>query len=293
MKSSPVVARTSNKRKKLVLTDSSGEDIPLASSPAKQLASAAVPMPGALEATTVPPRLNGRGKATSPVRHESDSDDSDVDTKKKKKKVAPRPAPSKPPRKKVKKEEPDSDDDADFADAPKPPKKAAATRKRKVKPESSDEEAGGPPKKTAKPRAKKVKAEHASEPPATPQKKKGKAKKADDADEVDGSPSKAAKKKEEEEEEDMYRWWEAEGEADGSTKWKTLTHNGVLFPPPYETLPASVKMKYNGMPYVFVSPPYLTASPRQTFRLASRIRRSCRLLWGNDHDRARPRCHIQ
>ncbi|KAF9029059.1 hypothetical protein BDZ89DRAFT_1112826 [Hymenopellis radicata] len=31
-----------------------------------------------------------------------------------------------------------------------------------------------------------------------------------------------------------------------SVKWNTLEHSGVLFPPPYEPLPSSVKMKYNG-----------------------------------------------
>ncbi|KAI9611858.1 hypothetical protein KEM48_004365 [Puccinia striiformis f. sp. tritici PST-130] len=31
-------------------------------------------------------------------------------------------------------------------------------------------------------------------------------------------------------------------------KWKTLEHNGVLFPPDYEPLPSHVKMKYDGKP---------------------------------------------
>ena len=64
------------------------------------------------------------------------------------------------------------------------------------------------------------------------------------------SPSKAkAKKKEEqdEEQEEVFKWWEnTDPNGDGSVKWTTLEHNGVLFPPPYEPLPTTVKMKYNG-----------------------------------------------
>lgn len=40
--------------------------------------------------------------------------------------------------------------------------------------------------------------------------------------------------------------WEAEAMGDGTTKWTTLEHAGVLFPPPYEPLPKGVKMKYDG-----------------------------------------------
>ncbi|KAK4057286.1 DNA topoisomerase 1 [Microbotryomycetes sp. JL221] len=43
---------------------------------------------------------------------------------------------------------------------------------------------------------------------------------------------------------ETYKWWEHE--QDGSTKWKTLEHNGVLFPPEYE--PHGIKMKYDGKP---------------------------------------------
>jgi len=51
----------------------------------------------------------------------------------------------------------------------------------------------------------------------------------------------------EEEEDEEYRWWEAAaGQSDGTKKWTTLEHNGVLFPPPYEPLPKHVKMKYDG-----------------------------------------------
>ena len=46
-------------------------------------------------------------------------------------------------------------------------------------------------------------------------------------------------------EEEKYRWWEHQKE-DASIKWDTLSHNGVLFPPAYEPLPADVKLKYDG-----------------------------------------------
>lgn len=50
-----------------------------------------------------------------------------------------------------------------------------------------------------------------------------------------------------EEEEEEYKWWE-QPETDGTVKWTTLEHNGVVFPPPYEPLPKDVKMLYNGVP---------------------------------------------
>ena len=66
--------------------------------------------------------------------------------------------------------------------------------------------------------------------------------------------SKAMKKEETEEdleaeaEEEEYRWWEDLSKGDGTKKWSTLEHNGVVFPPPYEPLPNNVQMRYNGIP---------------------------------------------
>lgn len=54
----------------------------------------------------------------------------------------------------------------------------------------------------------------------------------------------------EEEEEEEYKWWENQAETDGTQKWTTLEHNGVLFPPSYEPLPKNVKMKYAGVDVV-------------------------------------------
>ncbi|PYH89913.1 topoisomerase I [Aspergillus ellipticus CBS 707.79] len=50
------------------------------------------------------------------------------------------------------------------------------------------------------------------------------------------------------EEEEEYKWWEDPTKGDGTIKWTSLEHNGVVFPPPYEPLPRDVKMKYDGIP---------------------------------------------
>ncbi|KAH9908905.1 hypothetical protein F4778DRAFT_714550 [Xylariomycetidae sp. FL2044] len=66
--------------------------------------------------------------------------------------------------------------------------------------------------------------------------------------------AKKAKKEESEplgddaEEAEEYAWWDAPKKEDNSTKWETLEHNGVLFPPEYETLPKNVKLVYDGTP---------------------------------------------
>lgn len=40
-----------------------------------------------------------------------------------------------------------------------------------------------------------------------------------------------------------YRWWNAEELPEG-IQWRTLEHNGVMFPPPYK--PHNVPLVYNG-----------------------------------------------
>ena len=49
-------------------------------------------------------------------------------------------------------------------------------------------------------------------------------------------------------EEEEYRWWEDPTKGDGTKKWTTLEHAGVVFPPPYQPLPKNVHMLYDGMP---------------------------------------------
>ncbi|KAI1499170.1 putative DNA topoisomerase 1 [Biscogniauxia marginata] len=69
---------------------------------------------------------------------------------------------------------------------------------------------------------------------------------------ADKAPAKKAKKEESEElaseEEEEYRWWDAPKKEDDTIKWKTLEHNGVIFPPPYEPLPKNVRLIYDGTP---------------------------------------------
>ncbi|KAJ8611821.1 hypothetical protein MRB53_037734 [Persea americana] len=63
---------------------------------------------------------------------------------------------------------------------------------------------------------------------------------------------KAAVKQEEEaeegDEEEEYQWWNDPSKGDGTIKWTTLEHNGVVFPPAYEPLPKNVQMLYDGAP---------------------------------------------
>jgi DNA topoisomerase-1 len=130
-------------------------------------------------------------------------------------------------RKAVKKESDSEDDDKPLSKAKKPaPKKANGAKK--VKKEESDD--GDAPLKKKAPAVKKAK--------AAPAAAKGK--------------GKAAAKEEDQEEgeegEEEYRWWEDPTKGDGTTKWTTLEHNGVVFPPEYEPLPPNVKMLYDGVP---------------------------------------------
>ncbi len=119
----------------------------------------------------------------------------------------------------------------------------AAPKKKVVKKEVKEEESSEEPvsRKTAK--ATSAKGKKAITNGKTPT--KGKAVKAaapdgdDDLDDPDG---------EQEEGEEEYRWWEDTAKGDGTEKWKTLEHAGVVFPPPYEPLPENVKLLYDGVP---------------------------------------------
>jgi len=257
-----VPPRRNLKRKKPVYAESSSDDdTPLASSPLKQSTSAAVYMPGAADATTAP--LNG-----SKVKSEDISDESsDSRTKKK------------PIKKKVKRED-DSDNE--------PLLKKTASRKRKVKEESDVEMSDDmKPVSTKKTVPKKPK----QETDADSKPKKGKTVKEEPASPTKGKGKK--KQKDDEEEEDVYRWWDAGPDADGSVKWQTLEHNGVIFPPPYEPLPSHIKMKYDGKSLVCGSFLPFIYFHRQRSRPSTRVRRSRRFLCSLIGDRPRPRYYFQ
>lgn len=122
--------------------------------------------------------------------------------------------------------ESDSDDDVPLAKKKIPVKKANGVKK-----QESDSDAP----LAKKPTAKKVKAKPAAAPV-----KKGKAKiKSEEEEQQDQDAD---------EEENEYRWWEDTAKGDGTKKWDTLEHNGVVFPPEYEPLPKNVKLVYDGVP---------------------------------------------
>lgn len=98
-----------------------------------------------------------------------------------------------------------------------------------VKKESSDDEP-----LVRKPAAKKTKAETSSPKKGT----KGKGVKKEETEQD----------READEQEEEYRWWEDPTKGDGTSKWTTLEHAGVVFPPPYQPLPKNVCMRYNGAP---------------------------------------------
>lgn len=125
----------------------------------------------------------------------------------------------------------DEDSDDDVPLAKKKAAKAASSKKTngKVKPEESDDD---------KPLSRKA---------AVAKKPKGAAA-AKTTTKVKGKKVETEDDAEAEEEEEEYRWWEDTAKGDGTKKWTTLQHNGVVFPPPYEPLPKNVKMKYDGVP---------------------------------------------
>ncbi|KAH8922426.1 hypothetical protein BT69DRAFT_243853 [Atractiella rhizophila] len=147
--------------------------------------------------------------------------------------VAEKPKPSRLPSKRARVKDEDSDDEPLV-------KRNAKSHEREVKTSSK------PPakRKTATAKAREVPKEEEDVDMADIRSSKAK---------TNGRASASAKKKgkkEEgedvvkEEEEEVYKWWEAE--TDGTKKWTTLEHNGVLFPPPYQ--PHGIKMKYDGKP---------------------------------------------
>lgn len=282
-----------------VSSDSSDDDAPLASSQpvASQMKSAAIPMPGAVKATTVrASALNGNGKLKRPVVDDSDSDDAPLSSQI----ASTSTTPSKPmpkSKRKVKKE--DLEDDLPFADSEedtKTPKKSLPPKKRRKVKDESDTEVEKKPAKKATKRVKKE--EDVSESERPPPKKRGKAKKEDEDEKKGEKKAKGKAKTKKEEEEEVFKWWEQEDpNGDGTQKWTTLEHSGVLFPPPYEPLPKDVKMKYNGTSLSRIFSSMLeslnTRHLRQTRRSTACVRRGGWLLWCNDRDRPRERRHFQ
>ncbi|GAB7348823.1 hypothetical protein MBLNU459_g7535t1 [Dothideomycetes sp. NU459] len=127
----------------------------------------------------------------------------------------------------------DEDDDSDDVPLKKLKKPAPPAKKKAngVKKEESDDDV--PLKKKAPAAKRAVKSESVTPAPTKRGKKSAK-------DEVDDENP--------EEDEEEYRWWEDPSKGDGTVKWNTLEHNGVVFPPEYEPLPKNVKLRYDGVP---------------------------------------------
>ena len=179
---------------------------------------------------------------------ESDSDDAPLVTKA----AARKPTTHKPPRA--------SFQQVGESDSDEPLGKKLANEKQKIEKKAEKQAAAlrKNDKKAEKKPVKKangVKKEDSSDD--VPLSKKVPAKKAKSVKSEPSTPAKKAKGKAavkteeddaEEEAEEEYRWWQDPTKGDGTVKWQTLQHNGVIFPPPYEPLPKNVKMKYDGVP---------------------------------------------
>lgn len=248
---------------------SESDDKPLASSsPAKS----AVTTNGS--ASNAARDTNGRvnGRRTQPISYRDESSDDDRPLLSQSV-TAQTPTP-KPVRKRAKlAPESESDDDdlplsttVGSSVAPTPVRKRPVMQEEEGSEDASAEDSDSPaPKKRgrkSKEPAKKMastskRKSKVKDEPETSKFKKGK-------DKDRKPPASPRKKKKEEEEEEIFKWWEANDAAtqgvdgdgvaptpedvlgDGSVKWKTLEHCGVLFPPPYEPLPKHVKMSYDG-----------------------------------------------
>ncbi|KAF2266053.1 DNA topoisomerase 1 [Lojkania enalia] len=127
------------------------------------------------------------------------------------------------------KAESESDEDVPLAKKKKQPVKRATNG---VKKNESDSDI---PLSTKKMPAKKPKVK--SEPSTPAKNAKAKARQEETEQDIEA-----------EEDEEEYRWWEDPSKGDGTKKWTTLEHNGVVFPPPYEPLPKHVKLVYDGIP---------------------------------------------
>ncbi|KNE62356.1 hypothetical protein AMAG_07582 [Allomyces macrogynus ATCC 38327] len=172
--------------------------------------------------------------------------------------AADAPAPSKPTRKRAAKKLAAASDSEDepLAAAPPPAKrgrKAAAVKDEPSSSAASSSSTAAAPKRRGRPPS--ASSSPASSPAPTTARGKGKAK-------AKAPAASAAVKKEEaangdgdgdggsgsdDDADGEFKWWKQENPlGDGRTKWTTLSHNGVYFPPAY--VPHGVQMKYNGKP---------------------------------------------
>lgn len=117
----------------------------------------------------------------------------------------------------------------------KAPAKRPAAQPRKSKAAASEDSSAKAPASKAKAPAANKKVKKEATPAASSPVKKPKK-------EEDGDQSGA----EGDEEDDEQKFAFLQGGEDTGEKWKTLEHNGVIFPPEYEPLPEGVKLYYDG-----------------------------------------------
>ena len=150
----------------------------------------------------------------------------------------------------------DADDDSDASSVPKGRKKVAASSAKSSKPVARSPAK----KKAAAPRAAKAAPKKAAAPAKkvagvkAPPKKRGGVEDDDDDDKdmsaaVSSGPARRGKDMRPLEAIEVamkaHKWWE-EPELPKGVRWRTMEHNGVIFPPPYK--PHGVKMLYDGVP---------------------------------------------
>lgn len=130
----------------------------------------------------------------------------------------------------------------------------SSTSTKKIKSETKSNTTNGSAKTTAKSNSK-ASSTTTKKPASAPasDSKKTKAATTPKKPTKNSKPATPAKKEDSEDlseydddEEEEYKWWEDNQKGDTSIKWTTLSHNGVLFPPPYEPLPKNVYLIYDG-----------------------------------------------
>ncbi|KAK6541240.1 DNA topoisomerase 1 [Orbilia ellipsospora] len=259
-KVSKVINGTSSKRKAAakpaIKDESDSEDEPLSKRRRTVNGISKKPLSDESDSDDIP--LSSRRKSTKSMKEESESEfeDDDVPLQKlsKEKKEIEKAAAKQATKEK-------STPKGKAVEKATPKTKSATKRKPKQESPSEASDSDVPiakQRKTAPAKKTKAKKEEDEDVPLSAKGKKAKAK-------AEPAPKKAAKgkakvKEEEEasspegdeEADEEYKWWEAE-QNDGGQKWETLQHAGVMFPPPYETLPKNVKMKYDGVP-LFLAP---------------------------------------
>ena len=212
-------------------SDSESDDIPLATKKSKPKPTAAVKKPPKI----TPAQIGESEDSDTPLEEKLAKEKADIEKRAEKEAKAIRREEKSTPVASTKARKNESSDE------PVPKKKVkkeqtngtSSSQKKKtngVKKEDSDDEPlarKAPTKKKAD-----VKAETAKKA------NKGKGVKKEDTEQDQAA----------DDEEEEYRWWEDPTKGDGTKKWTTLEHAGVVFPPPYEALPKSVRMRYDGKP---------------------------------------------